>query len=110
MSDSEIWLLYSTFPSGDEAISAARALLEKKLVACANISSPITSLYHWQGKLEQSQEVALLAKTAAGQVDKVIAVLKELHPYELPCVVAYPASRGFAPFLAWVEAETALGG
>lgn len=106
MSDLEIWLLYSTFKTKDEAISAARTLLEKCLIACANIGGPALSLYRWQGKIEQEQEAVMLAKTSAGRVDDAVAALKMLHSYEMPCIVAYPANRGFLPYIAWVENET----
>lgn len=102
----KVWLLYSTFPGREKAFSAAHALLEEYLIACANVSAELTSLYRWEGKIQQETEVVLIAKTPKEKVDAAIARLKELHPYELPAILAWPAEQGFAPFMRWVESET----
>lgn len=96
--------MHSTFATRDEAISAARALLEARLIACANIIDGATSLYRWEGKLHQEQESILLAKTSKSQLDAAIIRLKEIHPYELPAIVAYPA-QAHAPYAQWVTNE-----
>ncbi|MDE3015826.1 MAG: divalent-cation tolerance protein CutA [Pseudomonadota bacterium] len=102
----KIWLLYSIFPDREKAFSAARALLDESLIACANVQDGVTSLYRWQGDIRQDSETALIAKTRREKVEAATARLKELHPYELPCIIAWPAHKGFAPFLRWVEKET----
>lgn len=102
----KIWLLYSTFPERDKAFSAARVLLDERLIACANVSAEMTSLYRWEGNIEQEAEVALIAKTGKDKVEAAVARLKELHSYELPAILAWPVEKGFAPFLEWVTAET----
>src|SRR5690554_2960200 len=106
-SGNEVWWIYSTFPNRDEALSAARKLLERKLIACANLVDNVTSLYHWEGALQQEMEVAMIAKTARHEA--AISLLKESHPYELPCIVALPLAGGHAPFLQWVRGETEPG-
>jgi periplasmic divalent cation tolerance protein len=103
---SEIYLLYSTFAKKDEAISAADALLAARLIACANIVDGMTSLYRWEGAVCREPEALLLAKTSRQALAKAMEMLKSLHPHTLPCIVAYPAQHGFAPFLKWVEDET----
>jgi periplasmic divalent cation tolerance protein len=100
----EICMLYSTFKSRDEALSVAHELLKARLIACANVLPPMTSVYRWERKMQQEEEVALLAKTAQAQA--AIARIKELHSYALPCIVAWPLAQGFPPFLEWVAGET----
>src|SRR6185437_3065367 len=98
----EIFTLYSTFPSEEKAFSAARELLEKRLIACANIYGKVTSLYRWQGEIQQEAEVVLIAKTRKELVPDAIVAIKKLHPYQLPCIIACPVQEGFAPFLQWI--------
>ena len=102
----EIWLLYSTFPSEEKAFFAARHLLDSRLVACANIYPGVTSLYRWQGEIQQEAEAVLMAKTRKELVAAAIEAVKNLHSYQLPCIIAYPVKEGFPPFLQWVEEET----
>ncbi len=102
----EISVLYSTFARREEAISAARALVEAGLVACANILPGAVSLYRWEGKIAEESEVVMIAKTRTGQLPKAIETLKTLHPYSLPCITAWPITAGQADYLAWVSNET----
>jgi periplasmic divalent cation tolerance protein len=101
------WLLHSTFPSRTEALSAARHLLEKRLIACANLYDNVTSLYRWQGAIQEETETVLIAKTREELVPHAIRAVKNLHSYELPCIIAYPIAEGFPPFLQWIADETA---
>jgi len=101
----DIWLLYSTFPSRKEALSTAQALLKKRLIACANLYDQVTSLYRWQGSLQQETEVVVIAKTRKEKVAAAIAAIKGAHSYALPCVAAWPAGGGYAPFMKWVGEE-----
>ncbi len=102
----EIWLLCSTFPSEKEALFAARHLLEKRLIACANIHNHVTSLYRWEGAVTEGTEAVLIAKTREELVPEAIAAVKNLHSYQLPCIIAYPIKAGFPPFLQWIAEET----
>jgi len=99
-------LIYSTFPSAQEAKTVASALLEDRLIACANISAPVTSLYRWEGKLEQNEEVVLIAKTRVTLAEAAAGRIKALHSYQCPCVVILPILGGYTPFLEWLAAET----
>ncbi len=103
----DTWLLYSTFPDRKEALSVARALLEKRLIACANLHENVTSLYRWQGEIRQETEVVLTMKTRRENLSHAIAAVKNLHSYDLPCIIAYPIGEGFPPFLQWIADETA---
>ncbi len=90
----------------DEAVKIARAVLAERLAACANVLAPATSLYWWQGRLQDSSEVPLVLKTRADLVDALTARVVALHSYECPCVVALPIAQGHAPYLAWLAKET----
>ena len=105
----ETRLIYVTAPSHDEALRLARVAVEERLAACANVLGPITSVYWWEGKVNQDGEVALLLKTRAALVEALTARLRELHPYECPCVVALAIDGGNPAFLSWIAAETGAG-
>ncbi len=100
-------MLYSTFPNRAEALSAARALVEGRLAACANLLSDVTSVYEWQGAVQQEQEVVMLAKTDGACVQAAIAKIKSLHSYELPAITAWNLKDGHPEFLRWVSQQTA---
>ena len=102
----EIWLIRSMFGSKDEAFLAAKTLLEQKLVACANITPVITSLFHWEGMLQQEDEVVLLLKTSASKAQLAIQALQALHPYQIPSILAWPAILADAKFEGWVQEQT----
>ena len=99
-------LLYSPFPSRESALTAANALLTQKLVACCNLIPGVESLYEWQGKLEQSQEVILLAKTKASHAMAAQTLLTRLHPYKCPAILTFSAEAN-APYAQWVSAALA---
>ena len=98
--------IYITASNRDEARRIARTLVEERLAACANVVSPIDSFYWWQGKVNEAGEVALFAKTRAELVEVVIARVRALHSYSVPCVVALPILSGNPAFLDWIGAET----
>jgi periplasmic divalent cation tolerance protein len=100
-------LIYVTASSRDEALGLARALVETRLVACANVLNGVTSLYWWDGKVQEDAEAVLICKTRSDLVEAVTAKVTELHSYACPCVVALPISGGNPAFLAWIDAETA---
>lgn len=100
-------LVYVTAPSLAEAESLARLAVEGRLAACANILPGMRSLYWWQGKLEQADEVVLILKTTEALVPALTSALTEAHSYDCPCVVALPITAGNPDFLRWIEAETA---
>ena len=86
----------------DDARRIAQALVERRLVACAQISA-IESLYHWDGALQDDAEFRLLLKTVDTQYDAVERAVRELHPYDLPAIYALPIDRIHAPYAAWVR-------
>jgi periplasmic divalent cation tolerance protein len=102
----EFRMLYITAANRDEADKIADALVESRLAACANILGEISSVFWWQGKLTHEREVALIVKTRAALVEAAIARVKELHSYQVPCVVALPLLDGNPDYFAWLKAET----
>jgi periplasmic divalent cation tolerance protein len=103
-------LLYVTTESRDEALTIGRAIVEERLAACANVLPTMTSIYHWQGVIEQSDEAVLLLKTRADLADQATQRVITLHSYECPCVVALPVESGNPAYLQWIGDETASEG
>jgi periplasmic divalent cation tolerance protein len=94
--------VFTTVASRDEACRMASALVERQLVACAQISE-IESFYRWQGAVCHDPEFRLLLKTTDAQYEAVEAVLKQMHSYELPAIYAVPVERVYGPYAEWVE-------
>ncbi|MEZ4688596.1 MAG: divalent-cation tolerance protein CutA [Bacteroidia bacterium] len=95
--------IYITCASRAEALQIGRKLVENKLAACANIIDGMTSCYWWEGNVEEAHEAVLIAKTTAGKVDQLIAEVKNLHSYELPCVISLDIESGNPDYLAWIS-------
>jgi periplasmic divalent cation tolerance protein len=99
-------LLYVTTGSREEALTIGRAIVQERLAACANLLPAMTSIYHWQGAIEQSDEAVLLLKTRADLADRATQRIVTLHSYECPCVVSFPIEGGNPPYLRWISDET----
>jgi len=99
-------LVFTTLPSADKAAELAKALVEERLAACANLLPAIRSIYRWQGKLQDENEVLLLLKTRAEHLERLKLRILELHPYEVPEVLAVPVESGYQPYLEWLAGET----
>lgn len=95
-----------TFPTEESAAQAAEKLVRARLVACAQILGPIKSMYYWQGSLESSNEILLLAKTRSVLFDRVVEQVRDGHPYECPQIVALPIFAGNSDYLNWLEEVT----
>ena len=103
---SAIVTVYATFGSDEEARRIARALVEERLAACANLIGPIHSVYRWQGKVEEAGETAALFKTTAEGAEALIERLAELHSYDAPAAVVWPIAEALPAYAAWVREET----
>ncbi len=103
----EILLVLSTFPDAEKARRIARQLVEEHCAACANILPPIESIYWWQRKVENANETLVLFKTAAERYSALEATLRQLHPYEVPEIIALPIERGLPDYLRWVSENCA---
>lgn len=99
--------VYLTFPDEASARSVARALVERRLAACVNVLPAGTSVYRWEGEVVVEPELVAWAKTTSEKLPALVAAVRELHPYDLPAAVAYPATGGLAEYLGWVADETA---
>jgi len=99
-------VIYSTTPTIADARTIARTLVKEKLAACVHIIPMIESIYRWQGKVEETDECALLAKTTERNVQKAIHKIRSLHPYKVPEIIVFPPVGGLKEYLEYVEAET----
>ena len=100
-------VIYSTTDTIDTAKSIARTLVKEKLAACVHIIPRIESIYRWQGKVEETNECILLAKTSERNVQKTIQKIRSLHPYEVPEIIVLPPVGGLKEYLDYVDEETA---
>jgi periplasmic divalent cation tolerance protein len=97
--------VYVTCPKLSVAEKLATVLIEERLAACANILPQMISQYRWQGRVVREKEVVLILKTKAALFRRLERRTKELHPYECPCIVALPITKGHAPYLRWLAEQ-----
>lgn len=93
--------IVTTLPSREQALELARSLVERRLVACAQLSD-IESLYLWNGQLQQEPEVRLTLKATEHRYGAIEAAILERHPYDLPAIHAYRLDRLHAPYEDWI--------
>lgn len=96
----------TTTDSRDEAGALAKSVVQARLVACAQITGPITSTYWWDDQVEQDEEWLVLMKTSADRLDALTSHINEHHSYDVPEVVAVPITGGSSGYLSWVTDET----
>ena len=101
----EAVIVLVTVPNQDVAATLAEALVGEELAACVNVLPPMTSIYRWKGQIERQPELLCLVKTTAAQFEALRARVVELHPYEVPEVVALSIVAGHAPYLDWIAAS-----
>jgi periplasmic divalent cation tolerance protein len=89
----------------EEAKRIARALVSERLAACANVILGVSSVYWWEGQVQEEQEAMLVIKTTAARVNALETRLVELHPYDVPELLSIPVTGGYPPYLAWVSSE-----
>ncbi|HSJ14217.1 MAG TPA: divalent-cation tolerance protein CutA [Longimicrobiales bacterium] len=95
-----------TTPVVADAERIVQALVEERLAACGNIVPAVSSIFTWQGALERSAEVLVLLKTSQALLPALTARVVEMHPYELPEILAVPVLGGLDAYLEWIEAST----
>ena len=103
----EMWIVFSTFATEEDAVRVVRALIEDRLVACANLLPGARSLYLWQGAVADEREVLAILKTRKQDWPALLARLHELHPFEIPECVAVRIDAGAPKYLAWLEGSLA---
>lgn len=96
-------LATATTPTAEDAGKIAAALVEERLAACVQIVEPITSVYRWQGNVEEEKEVLLLIKSTRDLVPRIAELLERIHPYEVPELIATPIVEGSSAYLNWLE-------
>ena len=99
--------LYMTAGSVEEAKNIGKILVGQNLAACVNLLENMTSIYKWEEKLEESQEVIMIAKTRKTLMPKLIETVNSLHSYDCPCILELPIQGGNPDFLSWIESQTA---
>ena len=102
----DVLLVVTNCPDDAVADRIALALVEQKLAACVNRLTPVDSIYRWQGKVERATEVPLLIKTTRERYGELEHAIRQLHPYEVPEIIALPIEFGHAPYLRWIGAQT----
>lgn len=105
-SDARVQLVFTTCPDEATARQIARALVEERLAACGNVVPGLTSIYRWRGEVETAAECMLLLKTRDDLLEPLARRLDELHPYEVPELLALPVGAGTPAYLQWVVEET----
>ncbi len=108
-------LVYTTYPSLVEAETAGHGLVEKGLAACVNILPGMRSIYRWQGKIEQADEVVMIVKTSPAQQEAVAAEVRRQHSYDTPAILFLATDGGDKAYIDWILAEStgrgiAIGG
>jgi len=99
----------ATVPDAEVGRRLARSLLQERLIACANLVPGVTSLYRWEGEVQEEDETLMVMKTRSELVPRLIARIPELHPYELPEVLALRVDDGLPAYRRWVLDETGGG-
>lgn len=102
-------LVLTTCPDEDTARRIARALVERRLAACVTRLPGARSVYRWQDRVEEDEEVQLLVKTTAQRLSALVAAIRELHPYEEPECMAIEIVGGSEGYLGWIEQSAATG-
>jgi periplasmic divalent cation tolerance protein len=99
-------LVLTNVPDQDTAEKLARALIEGRAAACVNVLAACRSIYRWQGAVETADEIPLLIKTAAANYARVETIVRALHPYDVPELIAIPITQGLPAYLDWLAKET----
>jgi len=96
---------FSTIDSEEKAGTIARQLVEEKLVACVNIIPGLRSIYRWKNRICDEGELLMVMKTTETNQEKVMARLKELHPYDVPEMIFLPITNGLPEYLSWIDEQ-----
>jgi periplasmic divalent cation tolerance protein len=99
-------LILTNVPDEQDAHRIARLLVEQRLAACVNVLPGVRSVYQWQGAVEEAGEITLMIKTTQVRYTELEAVLKAVHPYDVPEIIAIPIVDGLPAYLDWLAAET----
>ena len=98
-----IKFFYITAPNAKEAKQISKKLLDKKLIACANVINNVNSYFVWKNKIQNSKEIIICGKTTSKNQKKIIQIVKNLHSYSVPCVIFFDIKNGNRDFLKWIK-------
>jgi len=101
--DSEIIFIYVTCPDISTSEKIADYLINKNLIACANIFPEITSIYKWDNKIQKDKESVLILKTKENNFLSIAKEVKNIHPYECPCIVSLPTRDANNDYIKWIN-------
>jgi len=104
----ELLLVMTSLPDEEAADALAKRLVGAHLAACVQIQSGVQSIYRWEGRLCEEQEVVLVAKTTTEQWSAISAFIKQNHPHDVPEIIAQPITHSHADYARWVIAETTV--
>jgi periplasmic divalent cation tolerance protein len=96
-------IVFMTAPNREEAVKIVRILLEEKLIACGNIVDSVSSLFWWQGKIEEEKEILVIMKSNEKLFKKLSERVTELHSYDVPEILALPIVDGSSSYLDWLK-------
>lgn len=102
---SDAIMIYVTAENYDAARTLAAHLLEHNLIACANIYSPHTAVFRWEGHVEAEAETAMVLKSTRDCYQTIESEIVRVHGYDCPCVVSWHIDQGYTPFLEWIDAQ-----
>jgi periplasmic divalent cation tolerance protein len=100
---SEHLVVMTTIGNAEQAVGLARALLDRRLVACVNILPAVRSLYRWKEGVADELEQLLWMKTRADRYQELVEAVSALHPYDVPELIALPVESGARSYLAWLD-------
>ncbi len=103
-------VVLTTLENPDQAVQLVRHLVDRRVVACGTIFERVTSVYRWKGTVEKATETQVMLKTQRALWGDLQAAVRELHPYEVPELLALPVTDGLSSYLDWVTAETTVEG
>jgi len=103
-------IVFVTVASKTEARRIMQHLLERRLIACANVYGPVESHFWWQGKIDKADEFLVLLKSDQKLFARLSKAMKEIHSYDMPEILAVPIVEGFQPYLEWLSATLAKQG
>ncbi len=104
--DEEFCEVVVTGPDADWLAGFTRTLVEERLAACGHHISPVRSVYRWEGAVHDETEARVALHTRASLVPAIVARTRDLHPYDVPCVIALPLVGGDPAYLRWIAEET----
>lgn len=102
----KVLVVLVTASSREEAAKIGQTVVKEKLAACVSIVPAVTSIFRWQGKIQRSREVLLLVKTTEHRYAALVQLIRSMHSYKVPEIIALKVKKGLSQYIAWVEQET----